>query len=152
MHCTGGDTRRVRFGRARDRKAEGKISECDDGREIYERNDRIEACIRSERNSRPRKYVWKRYCSLISCGREPRCQPKRLTPSSRKEADLVSRNPSKFCKIYIYNLKREIQEMIKALLLDFNGVVINDEPIQMRAYQQVLAKEGIGLTEDDYYS
>src|ERR1043165_6758337 len=42
--------------------------------------------------------------------------------------------------------------MIKALLLDFNGVVINDEPIQMRVYQDVLAKEGIALTEADYYS
>lgn len=41
--------------------------------------------------------------------------------------------------------------MIKALLLDFNGVVINDEAIQMRAYQDVLAKEGIALTEADYY-
>ena len=42
--------------------------------------------------------------------------------------------------------------MIKALLMDWNGVVINDEPIQMRAYQDVLAKEGIALTEADYYS
>ena len=42
--------------------------------------------------------------------------------------------------------------MIKALLMDFNGVVINDEPIQMRAYQEILAKEGIALTEKDYFS
>ena len=42
--------------------------------------------------------------------------------------------------------------MIKAILMDFNGVVINDEPIQMRAYQDVLGKEGITLTEADYYS
>jgi beta-phosphoglucomutase len=42
--------------------------------------------------------------------------------------------------------------VIKALLLDFNGVIINDEPIQMRVYQDVLAKEGIALTEADYYS
>jgi beta-phosphoglucomutase len=42
--------------------------------------------------------------------------------------------------------------MIKALLMDWNGIVINDEPIQMRAYQDVLAKEGIALTEADYYS
>lgn len=37
--------------------------------------------------------------------------------------------------------------MIKAILLDFNGVIINDEPIQMRAYQEILDKEGIALTE-----
>jgi len=42
--------------------------------------------------------------------------------------------------------------MIKAILMDFNGIIINDEPIQMRVYQDVLAKEGIALTEADYYS
>jgi beta-phosphoglucomutase len=42
--------------------------------------------------------------------------------------------------------------MIKALLMDWNGVIINDEPIQMRVYQEVLAKEGIALTEAEYYS
>jgi HAD superfamily hydrolase (TIGR01509 family) len=41
--------------------------------------------------------------------------------------------------------------MIKALLLDFNGVVINDEPIQMRAYQEILAAEDIALTDEQYY-
>lgn len=42
--------------------------------------------------------------------------------------------------------------MIKAILMDFNGVIINDEPIQMRAYQEVLKDEGIDLTEADYYA
>ncbi|HQX57047.1 MAG TPA: hypothetical protein PLP07_14055, partial [Pyrinomonadaceae bacterium] len=42
--------------------------------------------------------------------------------------------------------------MIKAILLDFNGVVINDEPVQMRAYTEVLKADGIELTEDDYFS
>jgi len=42
--------------------------------------------------------------------------------------------------------------MIKALLMDFNGIIINDEPIQMRIYQELLAKEGIALTDADYYS
>ncbi|HEX6126439.1 MAG TPA: HAD family phosphatase [Pyrinomonadaceae bacterium] len=42
--------------------------------------------------------------------------------------------------------------MIKALLLDFNGVIINDEPIQMRAYQEILAAEDIALTDEDYYN
>lgn len=42
--------------------------------------------------------------------------------------------------------------MIKALLLDFNGVIIDDEPIQMRAYQEILKDEGIDLTENDYLS
>ena len=42
--------------------------------------------------------------------------------------------------------------MIKAILMDFNGVIINDEPVQMRAYQEVLKDAGIDLTEDDYYA
>jgi len=42
--------------------------------------------------------------------------------------------------------------MIKAILFDFNGVIIDDEPIQMNAYKEILAKEGVALTEEDYYS
>lgn len=42
--------------------------------------------------------------------------------------------------------------MIKAILLDFNGVIINDEPIQMKAYQEILKNEGIDLSEEDYYA
>ena len=41
--------------------------------------------------------------------------------------------------------------MIKAILFDFNGVIINDEPIQMKAYQTVLKDESIDLTEQEYY-
>lgn len=40
--------------------------------------------------------------------------------------------------------------MIKAILFDFNGVIIDDEPIQMRAYRELLAAEGVELTDDDY--
>lgn len=40
--------------------------------------------------------------------------------------------------------------MIKAILMDFNGVIINDEPVQMRAYQEILKNDGIDLTESDY--
>lgn len=42
--------------------------------------------------------------------------------------------------------------MIKAILMDFNGVIIDDEPLQMKAYQEVLKGEEIDLTEEDYYS
>lgn len=42
--------------------------------------------------------------------------------------------------------------MIKAILFDFNGVIINDEPVQMRAYQEILKGEGIDLSEADYYA
>ena len=42
--------------------------------------------------------------------------------------------------------------MIQAILFDFNGVIIDDEPLQMAAYQDVLREQGIELTESDYYS
>lgn len=42
--------------------------------------------------------------------------------------------------------------MIKALLLDFNGVVINDEPIQHSIYRDLLSSEGIEVTDETYYS
>jgi HAD superfamily hydrolase (TIGR01509 family) len=40
--------------------------------------------------------------------------------------------------------------MIKAIFFDFNGVIINDEPIQMKAYQEVLRGHEINLTEEMY--
>ncbi len=42
--------------------------------------------------------------------------------------------------------------MIRAIFFDFNGVIINDEPLQCTAYQQVLAQHGISLTEEQYYN
>jgi beta-phosphoglucomutase len=41
--------------------------------------------------------------------------------------------------------------MIQAVLFDFNGVVVDDEPLQMKAYQEVLGREGLTVTEADYY-
>ncbi len=34
--------------------------------------------------------------------------------------------------------------------MDFNGVIIDDEAIQMRAYRELLAAEGVELTDEDY--
>jgi HAD superfamily hydrolase (TIGR01509 family) len=41
--------------------------------------------------------------------------------------------------------------MIKAIFFDFNGVIIDDEAIQMKAYQEVLREHGIDLTEELYF-
>ena len=41
--------------------------------------------------------------------------------------------------------------MIRAILFDFNGVIIDDEPLQLKAYQQALEPEGVALTETEYY-
>jgi len=48
--------------------------------------------------------------------------------------------------------KGKFVEMIKAILFDFNGVIIDDEPLHMQAYQEILKSEGIDLTEEDYYA
>jgi len=42
--------------------------------------------------------------------------------------------------------------MIKAIFYDFNGVIIDDEPLQMQAYKEVIRQYGIDLSEADYYS
>ncbi|MGC2237707.1 MAG: HAD family phosphatase [Pyrinomonadaceae bacterium] len=39
---------------------------------------------------------------------------------------------------------------IKTILFDFNGVIIDDEGLQMKAYQEILKKEDIDLTEEQY--
>jgi beta-phosphoglucomutase len=42
--------------------------------------------------------------------------------------------------------------MIKAILMDFNGVIIDDEPIQHAVYREIFNAEGIEVTNEAYYS
>lgn len=42
--------------------------------------------------------------------------------------------------------------MIQAIFFDFNGVIIDDERLQMEAYKEVLHERGIELTASDYFS
>jgi len=42
--------------------------------------------------------------------------------------------------------------MLRAVIFDFNGIIVNDEPIHFRLFQRVLDEEGIPLTEEDYYA
>ena len=42
--------------------------------------------------------------------------------------------------------------MIQAILFDFNGVIIDDEPLQLQAYREALAANDISITDEDYYS
>ncbi|HEY8022815.1 MAG TPA: HAD family phosphatase [Thermoanaerobaculia bacterium] len=41
--------------------------------------------------------------------------------------------------------------MLRALLFDFNGVLVDDEPIHLEMFQRVLADEGLALSPEDYY-
>jgi beta-phosphoglucomutase len=42
--------------------------------------------------------------------------------------------------------------MIRAIVFDFDGVIANSEPLHFRAFHDVLAAEGVPLTEADYYA
>jgi HAD superfamily hydrolase (TIGR01509 family) len=39
-----------------------------------------------------------------------------------------------------------------AVIFDFDGVIVNSEPLHFQAFRDVLAAEGIDLTEDEYYN
>jgi beta-phosphoglucomutase len=40
--------------------------------------------------------------------------------------------------------------MIRSILFDFNGVIVNDEPLHMKAYKETFAEQEITLTEEGY--
>lgn len=41
--------------------------------------------------------------------------------------------------------------MIKAIFFDFNGVIIDDESIQMKAFQEILRGHDVNITEEWYF-
>ena len=41
--------------------------------------------------------------------------------------------------------------MLRAVIFDFNGIIVDDEPIHFELFRRVLAEEGIVLTKTDYY-
>ena len=41
--------------------------------------------------------------------------------------------------------------MIQAIFFDFNGVIINDERLHLRAYREVLQEHNVELKDDDYF-
>jgi beta-phosphoglucomutase len=42
--------------------------------------------------------------------------------------------------------------MLRAVIFDFNGIIVDDEPIHFELFQRVLKEENINLTEADYYA
>jgi HAD superfamily hydrolase (TIGR01509 family) len=42
--------------------------------------------------------------------------------------------------------------MLRAVIFDFNGIIVDDEPIHFKLFQRVLGEESIVLTEEDYYA
>jgi len=41
--------------------------------------------------------------------------------------------------------------MIRAILFDFNGVIVDDEPVHLQLFQKVLKEEGLSLSKEDYF-
>ena len=42
--------------------------------------------------------------------------------------------------------------MLRAVIFDFNGIIVDDEPIHFELFRRVFREEGIILTEEDYYA
>src|SRR5215475_8715354 len=42
--------------------------------------------------------------------------------------------------------------MIQAIFFDFNGVIINDERIHLKAYREILTAEGVDLSDQEYFA
>ena len=40
--------------------------------------------------------------------------------------------------------------MLKAVIFDFNGVIVDDEPLHLELFRRVLGEEGISITEEEY--
>jgi beta-phosphoglucomutase len=41
--------------------------------------------------------------------------------------------------------------MLRVVIFDFNGIIVDDEPIHFELFRRVLAEEGMDLTTEDYY-
>src|SRR6478672_11169343 len=48
--------------------------------------------------------------------------------------------------------RRKNENVIRAVVFDFDGVLANSEPLHFRAFRDVLASAGLTLTEQAYYS
>ncbi|MFN0107323.1 MAG: HAD family hydrolase [Blastocatellia bacterium] len=42
--------------------------------------------------------------------------------------------------------------MLKAIIFDFNGVIVDDEPLHLELFRRVLGEESIALTDEDYHA
>ncbi|MGH9802446.1 MAG: HAD family hydrolase [Blastocatellia bacterium] len=42
--------------------------------------------------------------------------------------------------------------MLKAVIFDFNGVIVDDEPLHLELFRRVLGEEGVALADEDYHA
>lgn len=41
---------------------------------------------------------------------------------------------------------------LKAIIFDFNGVIVDDEPLHLELFRRVLSEEGVALSDEDYHA
>jgi len=44
------------------------------------------------------------------------------------------------------------QSVLRAIIFDFNGILVDDEPLHLEMFQKVLREEGISISEEEYTS
>ncbi|HEX9445691.1 MAG TPA: HAD family hydrolase, partial [Candidatus Binatia bacterium] len=42
--------------------------------------------------------------------------------------------------------------VLRAVIFDFNGILVDDEPIHLELFRKVLEEEGLALGDADYYA
>src|SRR4051812_5258735 len=82
----------------------------------------------------------------LSAGRKP---VEDSDPSRRTNEE--SRNREQEVNGNKYEV-RSTKYVLRAIVFDFDGVIANSEPFHFRGYRDVLAAEGVVLTEADYYA
>ncbi len=63
----------------------------------------------------------------------------------------INSQRSTFNILFAIDLNPSQLPSIKAVLFDFDGVIVHSEPLHLRAFQLVAGGEGIELTADEYY-
>ena len=50
------------------------------------------------------------------------------------------------------NAERAARDVPEAIVFDFDGVIVNSEPLHLRATQEALAARGLRMSEEQYYA
>src|SRR5205085_2673955 len=81
----------------------------------------------------------------------PRSSPNRTSVCSKPHKNSLRLPTAQTSRARLDSSLLVPTEMIAAIFFDFNGVIINDEPLQLKAAQEALRPEGVPLDETIYY-
>ena len=57
-----------------------------------------------------------------------------------------------YSRAFVAKFMGILRGMLKAIFFDFDGVLVDTEPLHLRAFQKILAAEDLPLSEQDYYA